>query len=197
MTQTYTLTAPVDGEVLDRNITPGTEVQGQYSGGATQELFTIGELATVWVLADVYEVDLARVHVGAHAAVTVLSHPDKVFDGKVDWVSGMLDPNTRTAKIRCTFENPSGELRPQMYATVRVSVDERRALAIPRNAVQALGDYKLTFVELGESDGHVAFERIPVDVDDRAASAWLEVKHGLEAGQKVVTAGAAALAQRL
>jgi len=197
VTQMYTLTSPVDGEVLMRNINPGIEVQGQYSGGATQELFTIGEVGTVWVIGDVYEVDLARMHVGAHAAVTVLSLPDKVFDGKVDWVAGMLDPNTRTAKIRCTFENPGGELRPQMYATVRVTVDERRALAIPRAAVQRLGDYKLTFVEIGEADGHVAFERLPVDVDERASSPWLEVKHGLEAGQKVVTAGATALAQRL
>jgi cobalt-zinc-cadmium efflux system membrane fusion protein len=205
VTQTYTVAAPVDGEVLMRNINPGMEIQGQYSGGATPELFTIGELATVWVLGDVYEVDLARIHVGAHASVTALSRPNKVYDGKVDWVSGMLDPNTRTAKIRCTFDNASRELRPQMYATIRVSVDERRALAIPRQALQRLGDYKLVFVEMGESDGHVAYERLPVDVDERPSSPWLEVKHGLwlevkhglEAGQRVVIAGATTLAQRL
>jgi cobalt-zinc-cadmium efflux system membrane fusion protein len=199
VTQTYTLTSPVDGEVLMRNINPGMEVQGQYSGGGgtPPELFTVGELDTVWVLGDIYEVDLARVHVGARASVTVLTHPNRVYEGKVDWVSGMLDPNTRTAKVRCTFDNASHDLRPQMYATVRVSVDERRALAIPREAVQRLGDYKLVFVQLGEEDGHVAFERLPVDIDERASSQWLEVKHGLEAGQRVVVAGAAALAQRL
>jgi len=197
VTQTYTLPSPVDGEVLMRNINPGMEVQGQYTGGGTPELFTVGELGTVWVFGDIYEVDLARVHVGAHAQVTVLSHPDKTYDGKVDWVSGMLDPSTRTAKVRCTFDNPSHDLRPQMYATVRVSVDERRALAVPREAILRLGDYALVFVEVGVSSGRIAFERLPVDVDDRASNKWLEVKHGLEPGQKVVVAGAAALSQRL
>jgi cobalt-zinc-cadmium efflux system membrane fusion protein len=197
VTQTYTLTSPVDGEVLLRSVSPGMEVQGQYSGGATPELFTIGELDTVWVLGDVYEVDLARVHVGVSASVRVLAEPNKIFEGKVDWVSGMLDPATRTAKIRCTFDNPQRQLRPQMYATVRVSVDERKALAIPRAALLRLGDYRVVFVQLGESSGHVAFERLPVDVDEHESSPWLEVKHGLEAGQKVVVAGAQALSQKL
>jgi cobalt-zinc-cadmium efflux system membrane fusion protein len=198
VTQTYAVASPVDGEVLMRNINPGMEIQGQYSGGATPELFTVGELGTVWVLGDVYEVDLGRVHIGARASVSVLSRPNKVYNGKVDWVSGMLDPTTRTAKIRCTFDNASRELRPQMYATIRVSVDERRALAIPREALQRLGDYKLVFVQVGgESDGHVAFERLPVDVDERPSSPWLEVKHGLEAGQRVVVSGATSIAQRL
>ena len=71
VTQTYTLSAPVDGEVLMRNINPGIEVQGQYGGGTAQELFTIGEIDRVWVLADVYEMDLARVHVGAPVVVSV------------------------------------------------------------------------------------------------------------------------------
>jgi membrane fusion protein, heavy metal efflux system len=197
VTQTYTLTSPVDGEVLVRNINPGAEVQGQYSGGATQELFTIGELDKVWVLGDVYEIDLARVHVDTSAVVTVLAYPDKVFQGKVDWVSGSLDPNTRTAKIRCTFDNPDKLLRPSMYATLRVSVDKKKALAIPRGALLRLGEYKVVFLQIGESDGHVRFERAPVDVDEREGSPWLEVKHGLEAGQKVVTSGAAALSQKL
>jgi cobalt-zinc-cadmium efflux system membrane fusion protein len=197
VTQTYTLTSPVDGEVLMRNIGPGAEVQGQYSGGAAQELFTIGEIDKVWVLADVYEVDIARVHVGASAVVTVPAYPDKEFKGTVDWVSGTLDPNTRTTKVRSTFDNPAKLLRPQMYATVRVSVDQKRALAIARDAVVSLGEYKVVFVELGESDGHVSFERLPVDVDQREASPWLEVKHGLDAGQRVVTTGAPFLSQKL
>ncbi len=196
VTQTYTLTSPGDGEVLMRNINPGIEVQGQYSGGANQELFTIGEVDRVWVLGDIYEIDLARVHVGTPATVAVLAYPDKAFKGQVDWVSGALDPNTRTAKIRCTFDNPDKLLRPLMYATVRVAVDEKKALAIPRGAVVRLGEYKLVFVQLGEFDGHVSFERLPVDVDERESN-WIEVKHGLEAGQKVVVSGATVLSQKL
>jgi cobalt-zinc-cadmium efflux system membrane fusion protein len=197
VTQTYTLTSPVDGEVLLRNINPGIEVQGQYSGGAAQELFTIGELDTVWVLADIYEIDMARVHQGAPAAVTVLTYKDKVFQGKVDWISGSLDPNTRTAKVRCTFENPGHELRPQMYATVRIAVDQKKALAIPREAVVKLGEYRVVFVQLPDADGRQRYERIPVDLDEREGSPWVAVKHGLDAGQKVVVAGSAYLSQRL
>jgi membrane fusion protein, heavy metal efflux system len=210
VTQTYALPSPIDGEVLLRNINPGIEVQGQYSGGAGNnclpgittnaacgELFTIGEIDQVWVLGDVYEIDMARVHVGAAASVTVLAYPDKEFRGKVDWVSGSLDPNTRTAKVRCTFENPDKLLRPLMYSTVHISVDERKGLAMPRSALLRLGEYKVVFVSVGEADGYERFERLPVDVDERESSAWLEVKHGLDSGQRVVVSGGEFLSQRL
>jgi cobalt-zinc-cadmium efflux system membrane fusion protein len=196
VTQTYTLPSPIDGEVLTRNINPGIEVQGQYSGGATQELFTIGELDKVWVLADLYEMDIARVHVGTPADVTVVAYK-KVFHGQVDWVSGMLDPNTRTAKVRCTFDNPDKFLRPEMYATVQISVDQKRALAIPRNALLRLGEYKVAFIQVGDEQGRVRFQRVPIDVDEGESSEWLEVRHGLEPGQKIVVNGAILLSQKL
>jgi cobalt-zinc-cadmium efflux system membrane fusion protein len=197
VTQMYTLTSPIDGEVLMRNINPGIEVQGQYSGGATQELFTVGELDRVWVLADLYEMDISRVHVGTPADVTVVAYPAKVFKGQVDWVSGMLDPTTRTAKVRCTFDNPERLLRPEMYATMQISVDQKRALAIPRSALLRLGEYKVVFVQVGDEPGRVRFQRVPVDVDEGESSPWLEVKHGLATGQKIVVNGAILLSQRL
>jgi cobalt-zinc-cadmium efflux system membrane fusion protein len=197
VTQTYVLPSPIDGEVLMRNINPGIEVQGQYSGGATQELFTVGELDRVWVLADIYEMDLSRVHVGTPAVVTVVAYKDKVFKGQVDWVSGMLDPNTRTAKVRCTFDNADRLLRPEMYSTVQISVDQKRSLAIPRNSLLRLGEYKVVFIEVGADPGRVRFRRVPVDVDEGEGSQWLEVKHGLEVGQKVVINGAILLSQKL
>jgi cobalt-zinc-cadmium efflux system membrane fusion protein len=197
VTQSYTLVSPIDGEVLMRNINPGIEVQGQYGGGTATELFTVGEVDKVWVLGDLYEMDLARVHIGTPAVVTVVTYKDKVFKGQVDWVSGMLDPSTRTAKVRCTFDNPDKLLRPEMYATVQISVDQTRALAIPRGALLRLGEYKVVFVEVGEGEGRVRFERVPVDVDEGESSQWLEVKHGLTAGQKIVVSGAILLSQKL
>ncbi|MGH7268839.1 MAG: efflux RND transporter periplasmic adaptor subunit, partial [Polyangiaceae bacterium] len=170
---------------------------GQYSGGTTQELFTVGELDKVWVFGDLYEVDLARVHVGARAEITALAYPGKVFRGTVDWISAGLDPSTRTAKVRCTFDNHDKLLRPSMYSTVRIAVDQKRALAIPRSALVALGEYKVVFVKVGESDGYAKFERVPVDLDEREGSPWIEVKHGLDAGQEVVTSGSAFLSQKL
>ncbi|MGO9833182.1 MAG: efflux RND transporter periplasmic adaptor subunit [Polyangiaceae bacterium] len=197
VTQTYTLVSPIDGEVLMRNINPGIEVQGQYGGGTATELFTVGEVDKVWVLGDLYEMDLARVHVGTPAVVSVVTYKDKVFKGQVDWVSGMLDPSTRTAKVRCTFDNPDKLLRPEMYATVQISVDQTRALAIPRGALLRLGEYKVVFVDVGEGEGRIRFERVPVDVDEGESSQWLEVKHGLTAGQKIVVSGAILLSQKL
>ncbi|MGD0678376.1 MAG: efflux RND transporter periplasmic adaptor subunit [Polyangiaceae bacterium] len=210
VTQTYTLPAPIDGEVLLRNINPGVEVQGQYSGGAGNnclpglttnavcgELFTIGELDKVWALGDVYEIDLGRVHVGAPAKVTTVAYPGQVFTGVVDWVSGSLDANTRTAKVRCTFDNPDGKLRPMMYASVQISVDARKALAIPRSAVVRLGDYKVVFAEVGQADGRVHFERLPIAVDESTLTPYVAVKHGVEAGQRIVVSGASNLSQRL
>jgi cobalt-zinc-cadmium efflux system membrane fusion protein len=197
VTQTYTLPSPVDGEVLARNINPGIEVQGQYTGGASQELFTIGELDHVWVLGNVYEMDLTRVHVGTPASVTVVAYPGRSFDGVVDWVSGAIDPSTRTATVRCSFDNPQRFLRPMMYATVQISVDQKKALAIPRNAVLRLGDEKVVFTEVGDADGRVRFERVVVDVDEGESSPWLEVKRGLREGQKVVVNGAILLSAML
>jgi membrane fusion protein, heavy metal efflux system len=196
-TQTYTLPSPVVGEVLLRNINPGIEVQGQYSGGATQELFTIGELDHVWVLGNVYEMDLARVHVGTPASVSVVAYPGKTFAGRVDWVSGAIDPATRTATVRCTFDNPDKLLRPMMYATMQISVDQKKAVAIPRGALLRLGDQKVVFTQVGESNGQVHFERVAIDVDEGESSPYLEVLHGLSAGQKVVVNGAILLSAML
>jgi cobalt-zinc-cadmium efflux system membrane fusion protein len=212
VTGTYSLTSPIDGEVLLRNITPGVEVQGQYSGGAGNlclpgltsnaacgELFTIGELDKVWILGDIYEVDLARIHTGAQAKVTTVAYPNETFVGSVDWISGALDPITRTAKVRCVFDNPDAKLRPMMYATMAVAVDQKKAIAIPRSAVVPLGEYKVVFLQVGESEGQVRFERLPIDVDEGSQNGgeYVAVRHGVEAGQKVVVNGASALSQKL
>jgi len=188
--QTYTLTAPIDGEVLARAINIGIEVQGQYSGGANVELFTIGALDKVWVLADLYEIDLPRVKVGSPVSVSIVSYPKRVFTGKVDWISGMLDPTTRTARVRCTFDNTDRLLRPEMYATVSITVDEKKALALPHDAIVRMGEQTVVFVETGHApDGRTKFERKPVTVDEGEGSKWVPVEHGVVPGERVVTAG--------
>jgi cobalt-zinc-cadmium efflux system membrane fusion protein len=204
VSQGYTLTSPIEGELIARNVNPGIEVQGQYGGGQAVELFTVGELDHVWVLADVYEMDLARVKVGAKVSVKVVAYAGRTFDGRVDWVSGALDPSTRTAKVRCTFENPLTDdadgtttrmLKPEMYATVTISVEEKRAVALPKGAVLRLGDQTVVFVQSGTApDGRLKFERLPVQVDEGEGGQWLTVEHGIDKGQKVVTAGAILLA---
>jgi cobalt-zinc-cadmium efflux system membrane fusion protein len=197
VTQGYALVAPLDGEVLARNLSVGTEIQGQYSGG-TQELFTVGELDEIWVLADLYEIDLARVQNGARCAVRTVAYRDKAFEGKVDWISPMLDPGTRTAKVRCTFANAERLLKPDMFATVTISVASRKALALPKTAILHLGDQTVVFLDHGAGpDGKHHFERLPVAVDEALGGRWLPVLHGLDSGDNIVTQGAEALQAKM
>ena len=196
VTQSYHVPAEIDGEVLTRTVNPGIEVQGQYTTGSAAELFTIGDLDKVWVLADVFQMDLAHVQLGAPVAVTVVTYPGRVFWGTVDWVSGMMDPTTRTAKVRCTFDNADHALKPEMYVTVQITVDQKRVVAIPRSAFLRLGDQTVIFVERGRApDGRVRYQRVPVTVEDEGeGSNWLPVTHGVTKGTPIVTAGAILLA---
>jgi len=156
-----------------------------------QELFTVGELDEVWVLSDIYESDISRVVVGAHAEVAAVAYPNKKFQGKVEWISGTLDPATRTEKVRCTFPNPERFLKQDMYTTVTIAIASHKALALPPSAVLRLGDQNVVFVDRGKTaDGKERFERVPVSVDEASGSKFLPVLHGLNAGESVVVSGA-------
>jgi cobalt-zinc-cadmium efflux system membrane fusion protein len=197
VTQLYPLTAPIEGDVLARQVAPGLNVQGTYSGGNSPELFTIGALDDVWLLADVYETDLARVHEGAHVDVTVMSLAQS-FEGKVDWLSGMLDPQSRTTRLRCSIDNPGAQLKPEMYGTVRVRVAPVRALAVARTAIVHLGDQSFVFLDRGAAqDGRRRFERLPLTADESEPGPWVPVTHGLERGDRVVVEGAQAISASL
>jgi cobalt-zinc-cadmium efflux system membrane fusion protein len=191
VTQDYVLRAPIAGEVVARTVNPGVEVQGQYSGGTAVELFTIGELDRVWVLADVYEVDLPKIKKGATATVKVVSYPDKVFRGTVDWISGALDPTSHTSKVRCSIGNADRELRAEMYATVAIGLKTHRTVAVPRTAVLRLGDQSVVFVRKGETPrGALRFERRRVEIRESLGAENVEVTSGLSSGEEVVTSGA-------
>jgi multidrug efflux pump subunit AcrA (membrane-fusion protein) len=121
----------------------------------------------------------------------VVAYPKRLFQGQVEWVSGMLDPQTRTARVRCSFDNPDRALRPEMYSTVQIAVEERRALAIPREAFFRLGDATVVFTEEGHTeDGRVRFKRVPVTVDDEGEGQhWLVLLRGPKKGTPIVVSG--------
>jgi cobalt-zinc-cadmium efflux system membrane fusion protein len=196
-TQTYTLRAPIAGEVIGRAANPGLEVQGQYSGGQPVELFTIGELDRVWAIVDVYQDDLSRVRKGAPIEVHAVAFPGRAFTGTIEWISGALDANTHTAKVRCSIDNPNLLLRAEMSATALISTSAERVLAIPRSAIVRLGDQPIVFVESGQApNGARLFERRPVVLDETADGAIVPVLHGLKPGEPIVTAGSAVLLGR-
>jgi cobalt-zinc-cadmium efflux system membrane fusion protein len=198
VTQQYTLTAPIDGEVISRSVNPGVEVVGQYSGGNAAELFTVGELDQLWVMADLFEVDLARVQKGAEAQVSVVAYPGHVFKGTVDWVSATLDPATRSAKVRVVVPNDDSQhlLKPEMFASVSISASEKRALAIPRSAVLRMGEQTVVYVQAGEAPGgKVRFERRPVAVNEELGAEFVPVLRGLRPGERIVSSGAILLSE--
>jgi cobalt-zinc-cadmium efflux system membrane fusion protein len=188
----FALRTPVAGEVISRTVNPGMEVQGQYGGGGSAvELFTVGELDPIWAIADVYEMDLSRVKVGDIVDVTVVAYPDRTFQGRVDWISGALDPVSRTAKLRCTLANPQRLLRPEMYATVSVAGTVPRLLSVPRTAVLHLGEQTLVFKDIGPSpSGLLRFEEVPVEVDEDIPGDFVRVAKGLAENDTIVTSGA-------
>jgi cobalt-zinc-cadmium efflux system membrane fusion protein len=187
----FSLRTPVAGEVISRTVNPGMEVQGQYGGGGSAvELFTVGELDPLWAIADVYEMDLSRVKVGDSVDVTVVAYPDRKFQGLIDWISGALDPVTRTAKVRCTLANPDHLLRPEMYATVSVAGTGQRMLSLPRAAVLHLGDQTLVYEDIGPGPGGLLrFQQVPVDVDEDIPGDYVRVVKGLAENDRVVTSG--------
>ncbi len=190
ISQEFTLRAPIEGEVIARNVNPGAEVLGQYSGGTAVELFTVGELDSVWVFADVFEMDLARVKRGAPVSVKVVAYPDKVFAGQVDWISDALDPTARTARVRCSIPNPGRELKPEMYATVSIAVDAPAVAALPRTALLRIGDQTVVFVQNGTTpDGRLKFARRIIAVNEDEGSDYIPIVRGVNPGEEVVTSG--------
>lgn len=189
--QGYVLRALIDGEVVARSVNPGQEVAGLYGGGTAVELFTIGEIDPVWVLADVFEMDIARVQAGQKVTVKVVAYPDQVFEGKVDWVSGSLDPTTRTAKVRCTLPNTARELKPEMFGTVTIGVAADKRLAVPTTSVLRLGEQTVVFVRSGNGpEGKLRFERRLVKIADDTPGEWIPILDGLKSGEAIVNSGA-------
>ena len=193
VTQEFTLRAPIEGEVIARNVNPGAEVQGQYSGGTAVELFTVGELdSRLGARRRVRDGSGARAARARRSRIKVVAYPDKVFTGKVDWISDALDPTSRTARVRCSIANPTRELKPEMYATVSHRRRRRAALAaLPRAALLRIGDQTVVFVETGNApDGRVKFIRRIVAVDEDEGTGYVPIVRGVTGGERVVTSGA-------
>jgi len=144
--------------------------------------YEITNLSQLWVLADAYESDLFRIKLGMTATLTLQAVPDRTFKGKVIFVDPLLDPKTRTAKVRLAFANPTGELKPEMFGEVTLHASPRQGLRIPGDAVIDSGTRKVVFVSLGDGKFQPREVRIGASNGDR-----LEVVSGLEAGDQVVT----------
>jgi Cu(I)/Ag(I) efflux system membrane fusion protein len=144
--------------------------------------YEIVDLSSVWVLADVYESELRLVKRNMAATLRLNAFPDREFKGKVVFIDPFLDPKTRTVKVRLTFPNPTGELRPEMFGEVVLKSPPHDGLRIPPDAIIDSGTDKLVFVAIGE--GKFSPRKVKLGESD---GSFTEILSGLTRGERVVT----------
>jgi membrane fusion protein, copper/silver efflux system len=173
--KTLTLFSPTTGVVTKKDVVHGHKL------AAGDMPYEITDLSQVWVLADVYESDLAKTKVGMPATLSLQAFPNKGFSGRVLFIDPVLDPKSRTAKVRIAFANPQGELRPEMFGEVTLRARAREGLRIPADAVIDSGTKKVVFVSLG--DGKFQPREVKLGATDGDQT---EVVSGLGSGEQVV-----------
>jgi cobalt-zinc-cadmium efflux system membrane fusion protein len=175
------LKAPIAGAVVERDVSPGQLLQG----GATQ-CFVISDMRTVWVLANVYQTDLAYVHVGDPVTISTDAYPE-TFRGKIEFISPALDPNSRTLQARIETANPRYELKKQMYVTATVDAGTLRNIIVVPDAAVLRDDQNMPFVYV-QSGAQNQFAQRLVTLG-QSQNGFTQIAHGLAAGEPVVANG--------
>jgi len=171
--------APISGFVLERLANVGLNVD------PAAKLFTVVDLATVWVVADVYEKDFSRVRIGSSATITTTAYPDRVLQGRVSYIDPQVNVDTRTARVRVEVQNARNELRLGMYADVAVA-GSGTVLVIPRSAVQNVADRQVVYLVNPKEPGKFTERQVRLG---RASGDQVEVLSGVRPGDVVVTQG--------
>jgi membrane fusion protein, heavy metal efflux system len=173
------LKAPITGSVIDLQMAPGA-----FLNDPTAAVMTLANLDTIWVTANVPEKDVSFVFAGQTVNVAFASYPDKVFTGKVLFISDVIEPDTRRNKVRIAFDNPDKALKPNMFANATFVAPSVMRIMVPNSALLMTNDKTSVFVEVASW----AFERRDVEIayQEGAAAA---IKSGLEPGERVVVKG--------
>src|SRR5277367_3979377 len=168
--------SPMSGYIVERNALPNMYVQPD------TRLFTITDLSKVWIYAAVFQNEIGKVHSGDPATVTVDAYPSTNFDGRVDFIQPQIDLMTRTARVRCEFNNPKGQLLPGMFAHVALDLPMGDQIVIPDTAVLRTGKHNVAFIDRG--DGYLT----PVEIElGQYVGDQFIVLGGLSAGQQIVS----------
>ena len=179
--------SPLAGVVLEKKITEG--------GAATpgSPLFVVSDLSSLWALAEIDETALPHVQTGQPVEVRVAAYPAERFAGTISWVADMVNPKTRRVTVRCAVPNPSGRLKPDMYATVALGAStEHQVVVVPAEAIQEIGGKPAIFVETATG----RFVRRDVTVGAER-DGRIQILSGVTAGERVVMAGAFLLKSEL
>jgi membrane fusion protein, heavy metal efflux system len=173
------LKAPSSGIITYFHASAGEAVE------PTTELLAITDMSSLWVLADVFEKDLAHVQTGKAVQVRVPAYPEKVFLGRITYVADILEPKTRTAKVRCVVENSSGLLKLEMFANIAIPVDRSNSvLAVPDSAIQQIDGKPVVFVRSSVNE----FKKRVVETG-LASGGYTEIRSGITAGESVTVQG--------
>jgi cobalt-zinc-cadmium efflux system membrane fusion protein len=175
------LSSPARGVVLSVNGAPG---EFSKSLDNADPLITLADLSTVWIVGDVYEKDIAKVQPGKQVTITFDSYPGQQWTGRIDSLSGALDPATRTLKVRVALAHGGQKLKPEMFATIRVDIAKHNAVVVPASSVIHQGQTTTVFVS---SNGKP--EQIKVTTG-RSIDGMVEITSGLQVGQQIAVQGA-------
>ena len=176
------VSAPIAGTIIQRKVGLGQYI----NAGANDPVFTVGNLSTVWLIANVRESDAPKMKVGAAVEVTVLAFPGRVFNAKLAYVAPALDPNTRRLPVRAEIQNTGRELLPEMFASFRiVSGDDRLMPAVPVDAIVYEGAKARVWIARPDSKTVVSRD---ITVGD-TINGLVEARKGLSVGETVVTSG--------
>ncbi len=137
----------------------------------------------MWIWANVYETDIARVKQGFAASITTLAYPDRVFIGKVDKVSQVLDPVTKVMRIKIILPNADGALKPEMFANISIkNTEAKRMVAVPASAI--INDNKKSFVVVYRNNNDVVNREVRIY---KSSGGYTYIQEGLQPGEKVLT----------
>jgi len=174
----YEVRTPISGFVVEKNLNNSTQVRADNS----QNLFTIADLSTVYVLVNVYESDISKIQTGDPVKVTTLSYPDKIFTGHIDKIDNMLDPDNKVMHARIKISNPGNALKPGMFANVLIKAKSGENLPeISSKALVFDNDKNYVIVVDGKAKVHIQPVQIAKTVEDRAY-----ISSGLKPGDRVI-----------
>lgn len=185
-TSQFPVKAPFAGTVIEKNAVLGELAQPDKS------IFTVADLSTLWIEANLFEKDLGKVRIGAAATVTVTAYPGEVFKGRLTYISSSVDKESRAVQARVEVPNPGGRLKPEMFATASIdTAATSKALTLPIEAVLLVSGQQTAFVQ--EAGG---FEARAVELGDKVGGRVV-VRSGIKEGEQVVVGGAYALKARM
>lgn len=175
---TYTLRAPISGFITEKNVTDHM----QFNDDNVGSLFTVSNLDDVWIMANVFESDIAKVKEGYAADVTTLAYPDQHFTGRIDKVFNVLDPESKVMRVRVRLENPGYLLKPEMYAQIKVrNTETGRMLAVPANCV--VFDKDRNFVMVFKDRQHIETREVEIA---KTVGDVSYVHSGLHDGERII-----------